>query len=371
MQSSIHLRYADIITPFGFLDETVDALLDGKSAVRTGPCFDHPVAFAPFEDDSLRSLKTSCRTLAFRARKGLFDLDPAKTVFVYACAKGDISPLEEVILNDVEQVAFSPCLQSQAAVAEIMLGGPFADTLVISNACASGTIGVEVAHELLGAGYYDHAVCFGCDFLYRFVVSGFYALGALSASGARPFDAHRDGLTPGESAALAILDRTAEGTNGIEILAAASTNDANHRTGPSRTGEGLYRAARQAVELAGIAPGDIGGVKCHGTATPYNDAMEAKALLSLFEDAMPPVVSVKGALGHSSGAGSLCEMIMTAEFCKKRCLPPTINFQKKGVEEPLRVAAHKQALATGTVLCLAAGFGGVNSAVILKDRSAI
>jgi 3-oxoacyl-[acyl-carrier-protein] synthase I len=210
---------------------------------------------------------------------------------------------------------------------------------------------------------------FGFDAISRFVATGFNSLAALSPSGARPFDAARDGLTIGEGAAIALLTYREPYRDDIIIAGAGSSNDANHRTGPSRTGDGLFRAARAALHDAALRPADIGGIKCHGTATKYNDAMEAKAIVGLFGEAVPPCFSVKGALGHTSGAGSLVEILIAAECLRRRLVPPTAGFSILGVDEQIPVSASPQRLNANTMLCLSAGFGGINAAVVLTEAA--
>ena len=209
---------------------------------------------------------------------------------------------------------------------------------------------------------------FGFDCISRFTTTGFHSLSALSETGARPFDAQRDGLTLGEGAAVTVLSFREPKKGDITVIGGGSSNDANHRTGPSRSGEGLFRAAKEAVSDAGITPGQIGAVKCHGTATDFNDAMEAKALHLLFGEKYPPCVSFKGAIGHLSGVSSLVEIIITAECLKKGTLPSTKGYEKHGVDEPVKISSKTQPIKKPTALCLSAGFGGLNSAIIIREH---
>jgi 3-oxoacyl-(acyl-carrier-protein) synthase len=118
-----------------------------------------------------------------------------------------------------------------------------------------------------------------------------------------------------------------------------------------------------------MSPLEIGAVKCHGTATNYNDAMEAKAIVSLFAEEVPPCFSIKGALGHTSGAGSLMELCIAAECLRRRLVPPTCGYSEQGVDEPIPVSASVQPLLQQTMLCLSAGFGGINAAVVIKEHA--
>jgi 3-oxoacyl-[acyl-carrier-protein] synthase-1 len=209
---------------------------------------------------------------------------------------------------------------------------------------------------------------FGFDCISRFTTTGFHSLSALSETGARPFDAERDGLTLGEGAAFAVLSFKEPKKGDITVIGGGSSNDANHRTGPSRSGEGLYRAAKEAVSDADIKPDQIGVVKCHGTATDFNDAMEAKALHLLFGEKYPPSICFKGAIGHLSGVSSLVEIIITGECLKKGVLPPTVGYKKHGVDEPVKISSKSQPVKKPTALCLSAGFGGLNSAVVIREH---
>jgi 3-oxoacyl-(acyl-carrier-protein) synthase len=341
------LEQGGILCGLGTLEETVTDLFEGASAIVPGPCFGVPVAYAPFKDIAWRSLDASAKALAA-------SIDPASiekenTVFIFCAAKGDISPLEEYCTAKKAPGAFLPLLSSQAEYAKKILGISAARTIVISDACASGATGVEVGRELL--------------------LAGFHSLAALSPSGAKPFDANRDGLTIGDGAAIALLTYREPYQDDIIVAGAGSSNDANHRTGPSRTGEGLFRAAQAALADACMQPSDIGGVKCHGTATNYNDAMEAKALFSLFRTEIPPSFSVKGAIGHTSGAGSLVEILIAAECLRRRLAPPTAGFSELGVDEKIPVSASSQHLRGKSLLCLSAGFGGINAAVVLAEAA--
>lgn len=220
---------------------------------------------------------------------------------------------------------------------------------------------------MLMSGLASSVVVFGFDGISRFVATGFHSLSALSPSGARPFDATRDGLTIGDGAAVLLLTLREPFSGDIVVAGAAGSNDANHRTGPSRTGEGLLRAARAALADAKMTPAAVGGIKCHGTATKYNDAMEAKAIFALFGEDVPPCFSVKGAIGHTSGAGSLVEICIAAECLRRRLSPPTAGFSALGVDEALPVSSSRQVLTGGSLLCLSAGFGGINAAVVLAE----
>jgi 3-oxoacyl-[acyl-carrier-protein] synthase I len=362
---SVVLEQCEILSPLGNLAEAAADCMDGASAIRPGPCFDVPVAFAPFIDERHRFLTCAAETL--KSSVDLSELDPLNTLFVFCCAKGDMRPVEQYYAQALGDAFIPPLPGPQADQAKKIVLPTAARTLVISSACASGSMAVEAAKDHLLSGDFSHAVVFGFDALSRFVVSGFASLAALSKTGAKPFDAQRDGLTLGEGACIAVFSLRKPFAGDIVIRGAGSSNDANHRTGPSRTGDGLLRAMKAALDDANIPRHAIGAVKCHGTATPYNDAMEAHALFSLFESDIPPCCSIKGALGHMSGAGSLIEMLVASKFLERHALAPTAGFQSLGVDENIPVSGNPQTFEKNSMLCLAAGFGGINSAIILEE----
>jgi 3-oxoacyl-(acyl-carrier-protein) synthase len=364
-ENAVVLDQCEIISPLGNLAETVADCMDGASAIRPGPCFDVPAAFAPFRDEGHRSLVHAAETL--RTSVDLSELDPSRSLFIFCCAKGDMRPLEQFYAKTLDAEFIQPLPGPQADRAREILLPKACRTLVISSACASGSMALEAAKDHLLSGDYSHAVIFGFDALSKFVASGFFSLAALSKTGARPFDASRDGLTLGEGACIAVFSHRKPFAGDILVRGAGSGNDANHRTGPSRTGDGLLRAMKAALDDANMSRRDIGAVKCHGTATPYNDAMEARALFGLFESDIPPCCSIKGALGHTSGAGSLLETIIASQFLERHAIAPTAGFQTLGVEENMPVASNPQTFDKNAMICLAAGFGGINSAIILEE----
>jgi hypothetical protein len=363
---SVVIEQSEIISPLGNLSESVADLIDGTGAVLPGPYFNVDAPCAPF-------LNKECRSILFAANKlkeslDLRDVDPASTVFLFCAAKGDLSPLENQFFPDNANTSLGlPLLEDQARRIQALLAPGCRRTIVVSSACASGAIAIEIAKDLLESGAFKNALLFGFDVLSRFVVSGFASLGALSRGGARPFDVARDGLSLGEGACAALLTKRKVFEGDVVVAGAASAGDANHRTGPSRTGDGLFRASQAALIDAGVSALDIGGVKCHGTGTLYNDAMEAKALAALFHGSIPPCCSVKGAIGHISGAGSLLETLIAAQFLTRHVLAPTAGFSTLGVDEKIPISAEPQAFEGNALLCLSAGFGGINSATVLKE----
>lgn len=363
----IIIETGEILTSLGGLQETFARILAGKTAYHAGPFFDLPINAMPFENHNNRDIITACRTVWERIDPDMREPYTSGTLVVLGSAKGDIRAYEDILARNRPDYTIPPFLDRQVESVCESLGIFPAKTVVVSNACASGGIALETAKEYLDAGIFKRAVVIGFDCMSRFVASGFSALGALSDGQSRPFDPERDGLNLGEGAGIALLHARKENPQEIVVGGAGSSNDANHRTGPSRTGDGLFFAAKRACSNAGISPADIGAVKCHGTATPYNDAMESKALFSFFQQTCPPCVSIKGAIGHCSGGGSLIEVLIAAKALSNRIIPPTAGFRTLGVDEPIAISTEAQMFSLPSILCLSAGFGGVNSAIILRE----
>lgn len=238
--------------------------------------------------------------------------------------------------------------------------------LLISNACISGVSAIVVAARLIRSGAYDHVFVAGFDLLCDFIVSGFNAFKSVSPTLCRPYDAARDGLTLGEACGAVLLtcDKGRSAT-GVIVAGGGISNDANHISAPSRTGDGLWYAIRAALAEAGLDAGQIGLVNPHGTATAYNDEMESKALhLAGLCDV--PCNSLKPYFGHTLGASGVIESIVTVrELCEGICFGVK-GYAACGVPYPPDVSAAHREIRTGTALKTASGFGGCNAAVVFR-----
>ena len=289
---------------------------------------------------------------------------------VIASAKGNISLLEG---HSSEWAEFheETCEVADSA----LLLGPMArriasrfginadDTFVVSNACISGISAVAVARRLILSGRYKEMIVVGVDTQNRFITSGFASFKSLSDDVCRPYDESRCGLNLGEACGAMLL--TTEG-EGVCISGAALTDDANHISGPSRTGDGLYFAMRKAMAEAGADNVDM--LQMHGTATAYNDEMESKAC-SLAGLQNVPVQSLKPYFGHTMGASGVIETIMAAEELRNRVLVGTPGFETLGVPMPLNISRSNVELPSGKLLRAlktASGFGGTNAALLLE-----
>ena len=257
--------------------------------------------------------------------------------------------------------------------------------IIVSNACTSGVSAQVVAWRLLQTGEYDSIVLIGCDLQNQFIVSGFQSFKALSAEPCRPFDKNRCGLNVGEAVATMVVGSVNyelrimhyEGTCSHWVLEAGSIhNDANHISGPSRTGEGCFRCLEDVIIGANGKEGSRqvgvhtpskyhGLVSVHGTATPYNDEMEAIALHRTGLD-KAPIMALKGYYGHTMGAAGILETILALRAAEEGIVPACKGYHECGTTFPLPVYSENKPLVASSepiVIKILSGFGGCNAAV--------
>jgi len=238
------------------------------------------------------------------------------------------------------------------------------EPIVVSHACISGLVALITGMRLIQSGQYNNVVVAGADVISRFVLSGFQSFQAISAEPCKPFDESRNGINLGEGAATVILSSNPTSAENIKITGGAISNDANHISGPSRTGEELYHAINVATNSAGLKPEDIDLISAHGTATLYNDDMEAKAV-TLAGLQNVPLNSLKGFYGHTLGASGLIETIISAQSLKQNLIIPTKGFNIQSTANPVNVCRQLRSAPLKNCLKIASGFGGCNAAIIL------
>ena len=282
-------------------------------------------------------------------------IDPAspRTAFVLSSIKGNIEFI------DTQDVTLAASARRMADA----FGNPN-PAVVVSNACISGLAALLQGRRILLSGCYDHVVVVGAEVQSRFIVTGFQSLKALSEVPCKPFDAARDGLNLGEAAAAVVLGF---GESGWELVDGAVRNDANHISGPSRTGEGSYKALRYVLKHT--TPEELAFVNVHGTSTLYNDEMEAIAIdrAGLLD---VPVNALKGTFGHTMGAAGILESILSMHAVDAGIVLPTRGFSELGVSRPVLVSAQAGATDKRAFVKLLSGFGGVNGALLFRKGGA-
>ncbi|MCE7041531.1 beta-ketoacyl synthase N-terminal-like domain-containing protein [Dyadobacter sp. CY312] len=240
--------------------------------------------------------------------------------------------------------------------------------LIISNACISGVLAINTAGNFVRSGHYDHVIVIGCDVISDFVIYGFQSLFAVSDKPCAPFDSGRAGVTLGEACSAVVISNNPQiyRDRPYSLLIGTSANDANHISGPSRTGEGLYRSVSRTMAQNGISPADIDFISAHGTGTLYNDEMESIAFdrLGLVD---VPLNSLKGYFGHTLGAAGVLETAVSIQSMRNGLLLKSMGYIEKGTSVALNVIEESKNTQIRTVLKTASGFGGGNASLLIQD----
>ena len=242
------------------------------------------------------------------------------------------------------------------------LSGP---ALAISTACSSSAKVFAAAARQLAVGTIDAAVVGGVDSLCLTTLYGFASLQLTSAQPCQPYDAARNGISIGEAAAFALLERPSAGNGeGVRLIGVGESSDAYHMSAPHPEGRGARQAMLAALAAAGQPPAAIDYINLHGTATPANDAAEGCAVAAVFGP-HTPCSSTKGATGHTLGAAGAVEAVICAMALESSFLPGSPGTQTLDPAIALNYLRHGQPAAARTVLSNSFGFGGSNCSLIL------
>lgn len=283
-----------------------------------------------------------------------------RTLLIYSTTKGNIDILENKYKNiDSKRVylsVFAKHLQSYFQLANT--------PVVLSNACISGILAVIIAKRFIEQGAYDNVLVCGGDILSEFTISGFKSFNALSNEPSKPFDANRVGINLGEAVSTILItnNKNLATPYNTQIISGASANDANHISGPSRTGDGLFQCLTQILDKN---TNDIGFISAHGTATSFNDEMESIA----FDRAglkTIPVNSLKGYYGHTLGAAGVLETVLSLESMKHQRLIKSEGYETKGVSGNITMIESHQDKSFSSFIKTASGFGGCNAAALFR-----
>jgi 3-oxoacyl-[acyl-carrier-protein] synthase-1 len=237
--------------------------------------------------------------------------------------------------------------------------------MAISTACSSSAKVFAAAARQLALGMIDAAIVGGVDTLCLTTLYGFASLQLTSKNPCRPYDAARDGISIGEGAAFALLERnTAPASGKVMLLGVGESSDAYHMSSPHPEGLGARLAMEAALRSAGLTPGDIDYINLHGTATPANDAAEGKAVAALFGDRVPGN-STKGATGHTLGAAGAIEALICAMALTDGRVPGSPGTGALDPSIPIRYQLHGEDRPLRHALSNSFGFGGSNCSLVL------
>jgi 3-oxoacyl-[acyl-carrier-protein] synthase-1 len=242
---------------------------------------------------------------------------------------------------------------------DLTLRGP---RLAFNTACTAGANAVLTAHAMIANGIVQQAVVIGIERYNLTTAAGFCGLQLLSDDALRPFDCARSGIVLGETISCMLLDDV---RSDIELAGGANACDSHSVTGSNPDGSTIAAVMRQALHHAGSNIDNVRGIKAHGTASPANDAAEAAGLRQLFAH-MPPVTALKGHIGHTLGACGVLETLLCIEALRAGFWPATAGFRNPCDELGIQPLTQSMAAHSGDYLLNFFGFGGSNSALVLR-----
>ena len=247
--------------------------------------------------------------------------------------------------------------------ARLGLAGP---AWTVSTACSSSAKVFGTAARMIDAGLIDAAVVGGVDSLCLTTLYGFNSLELLAHEACRPWDRARTGLSIGEAAAFALLERptASPASDAVLLLGVGESSDAHHMSSPHPEGLGARLAMQAALQAAALQPGDIDYVNLHGTATPSNDAAEDRAVVGLFGRSAP-CSSTKGATGHTLGAAGALEAVVAALSLREGFIPGGAQTSELDPALGANYVLESRDAPLGRALSNSFGFGGSNCSLVL------
>lgn len=376
MIREVYITETNCITPIGFdVSSNIKNIEEGVSGIQLHQ--NTSLMNVPFyatiikdEDLDLAFAKVTLSKNYTRLEKMMIlALDPivknaglilnGRTGFILSTTKGNITALEKNNENSTEQAY----LHELANTISDFFGFQ-SEPIVVSNACVSGILAVSLAKRLIQSNLYDSVFVVAGDEVSEFILSGFNSFQAMSDLPCKPYSKNRTGVSLGEAAAAVLVSSNKKNAK-VKVIGDGSINDANHISGPSRTGEGLFRSIESALTEAKINSSQIDYISAHGTATPFNDEMEAIALNRLGLE-NTPVNSLKGFYGHTLGASGLLETVIGIQSVQENKLFASLGFDEMGVSQKINIIEKNEKKNIKYFLKTASGFGGCNTAVLFE-----
>jgi len=376
MIREIYITQTNCITPLGFdVQSNIDAIVRGDSGIQLhqdASLMPIPFYGSVINTEKIESAfsKISTETKYSRLEKMMIlALEPiiknsgvelnSKTAFILSTTKGNVTALQNTSEESFNNAHLDVLAKNVSDFFEFKT-----QPIVISNACVSGILAVSIAKRMIQSELYDNVFIVAGDEVSEFVLSGFNTFQAMSDLPCKPYSKNRTGVSLGEATAAVLVSSEAKDAK-IKVIGDSSINDANHISGPSRTGEGLFRSIQNALKEAQIEVDKIDYISAHGTATPFNDEMEAIALSRLnLQNA--PINSLKGFYGHTLGASGLLETVIAIESANQNMLFESKGFDEIGVSESINIIEKNEEKNIDFFLKTASGFGGCNTAVVFE-----
>jgi 3-oxoacyl-[acyl-carrier-protein] synthase-1 len=357
----------NIISPLGIdTISNLDAISNGKSGITL--INDRNLSETEFYAAKIKydlpllegySFLESLFIQSIKATISDLDLDNERTVLVLSSTKGNIDLLEDEGNSRVLLPKMAQAINGYFSLKK--------SPILISNACISGVSAILVARNLINMGKADNVIVSGGDVLSKFTLSGFNCLKAVSDAPCKPYDENRTGISLGEGVGTILLSNNINLNKNksalSEIVGGGQSNDANHISGPSRTGAGLNLAVKKAMIEAKLNSDKIDYINSHGTATLFNDEMESIAFADL-NLGQVELNSLKGYFGHTLGAAGIIESILAIHQMNNGLLYKSLGFDIKGVSRDINVLSNNKSKPIRNALKTVSGFGGCNAAVI-------
>lgn len=371
---SAFLGAHNIMSPLGFSSQAnFDALLKGHSEIKKQlfPFSTSEFVCSKINDSLLDAefsviadtkkytfLEKLCiLSIADVVKQSAIDLSSNDSLLILSTTKGNMDVLENKYPSLSLDRAYLP---KMAAV----IGNHFHckhAPVIVSNACISGLLALIIAKRFIENKTYKNIIVCGTDLVSEFTLSGFRSFNALSDSVCKPFDLNRSGINLGEATASLLL--SADPISQLKITAGSSANDANHISGPSREGSGLFQSLTQTFKQAGKEKVDF--ICAHGTATEYNDEMEAVAFSRAHLNSIP-LHSLKAYYGHTLGAAGVLESIISLMSLQENTLIKSKGFETTGTSQTLNIITKTEKTHLNSCLKTASGFGGCNASAIFE-----
>ncbi len=330
-------------------------------AVDAFDCRNHRLAWLGLQSDGFLAAVEAARAHHGAPRIAVFmgtstsGIEETEQAYARSARSGDLQWTAQAYRH-----THSPGSLAHFVRAVTGLQGP---AMVISTACSSSAKVFAAAARYIEAGVVDAALVGGVDSLCQSTLYGFNSLELLSDRPCRPWDAARDGISIGEAAGYALLERTRTSADTPALLGYGESSDAYHMSTPHPDGEGARLAMQQALARAGRTAEEVDYINLHGTATPANDRSEDRAVTRLFGE-RAVCSSTKGWTGHTLGAAGITEAVVSLLCLRHQVVPGTLNTET--LDAALSVAVQRETVrrSVSTVLSNSFGFGGNNCSLI-------
>lgn len=396
MSNTISVTGLGIICSIGNnADSVLDSLRRGKSGVGPMKYLQSKHSYLPvgevqlsndqmkdilgIKDETPMSRTTLMGAIAIRqalehAGITVEDLDGKRVALISGTTVGGMDLTENYYeqMKTDDSLLYLPksneCGKSTEEMAEI-IGLKNVQTCTISTACSSALNSIILGSEMLKRDEVDLVIAGGSEALSRFHLNGFNTLMILDKEQCRPFDDTRAGLNLGEGAAFVILEKNT--SHSLAYIAGYGNRcDAFHQTASSENGEGAYLAMKDALEMAGLQPGDIQYVNAHGTGTPNNDITESQSLKRIFGESMPEVSSTKAFTGHTTSASGSIETVICILAMQNNFTPANLGWQNK-IEGGIVPTLGNDNIVLENVICNSFGFGGNDSSMVISKSAPV